>query len=40
MFRVVQEAGTFVLTFPRAYRAGLSTGFALGEAASFAPSEC
>ena len=36
MSRIVQKPGEFVVTFPRAYHAGFSNGFCVGEAANFA----
>ena len=39
VFRAVQEAGTYIITFPRAYHGGFSAGFHIGEAVNFATPE-
>ena len=37
--RAVQRPGEFVVTFPRAYHAGFSHGFSIGEAVNFATGD-
>ncbi len=39
VYRAVQEAGSYVVTFPRSYHSGFSTGFNFGEAVNFVLSE-
>ncbi len=39
MSRAVQRPGEFVVTFPRAYHAGFSHGFSIGEAVNFATGD-
>ena len=39
MSRTVQRPGEFVVTFPRAYHAGFSHGFSIGEAVNFATGD-
>jgi len=39
VYKIVQEPGEFVLTFPQAYHGGFSTGFNVGEAVNFATSD-
>ena len=36
MCRAVQSPGEFIVTFPRAYHAGFSNGYCVGEAVNFA----
>lgn len=39
VYRIVQQPGEFVVTFPRAYHGGFSNGFNIGEAVNFATSD-
>lgn len=36
IYKIIHEAGTFVLTWPKAYHGGFSSGFNIGEAVNFA----
>ena len=39
VYKIFQQPGEFVITFPRAYHGGFSTGFNLGEAVNFATQD-
>ena len=39
VFRTNQEAGEFVVTFPRSYHAGFNQGYNLAEAVNFATAD-
>ena len=39
VYKVIQEAGQFIVTFPEAYHCGFSYGFNCGEAVNFATSD-
>ena len=36
VYQLQQEAGTFIITFPKAYHGGFSYGYNVGEAVNFA----
>ena len=39
VYKLTQTAGSFVVTFPRAYHAGFSHGFNIAEAVNFAATD-
>ena len=39
IYKIIHEPGTFVLTWPKAYHGGFSSGFNVGEAVNFASAD-